>query len=111
VLNHDPYTYLGTRPLSLAPEATLDRPLAVVAVRTMAAASMVRLLAGLVRDPAAVRRHPKVHVRTDVEEVRIVGHRPVPYQVDGDHLGAMDELDLTWEADALRLVVPAPVGR
>jgi diacylglycerol kinase family enzyme len=106
VLNSDPYTYLGTRPLSLAPEATLTRPLAVVVVRTMALPAMARLIAGLVRDPQAVRKHRKVDVRIDVEAVTVAGHRPVPYQVDGDHLGDLDELEFTWEPESLSLVRP-----
>ena len=35
-LNTNPYTYLGNRPLDLAPEATLDRGLAMVTLRTLA---------------------------------------------------------------------------
>ena len=34
-LNTNPYTYLGNRPLNLAPEATLDRGLAMVTLRTL----------------------------------------------------------------------------
>src|SRR5919106_484658 len=36
VLNTNPYTFLGNRPLDLAPEATLDRGLTALTVRTMA---------------------------------------------------------------------------
>jgi len=36
VLNTNPYTYLGNRPLNLAPEATLDRGLASVTLRKLA---------------------------------------------------------------------------
>src|SRR6185436_10991708 len=35
-LNTSPYTYLGNRPLDLAPEATLERGLALVTLRTLA---------------------------------------------------------------------------
>src|SRR5688572_19889432 len=34
-LNSNPYTYLGNRPLDLAPDATLDRALSVVTLRTL----------------------------------------------------------------------------
>jgi hypothetical protein len=35
---------------------------------------------------------------------------PVPYQVDGDHLGDTELLEITHRRDALSLVVP-PSGR
>jgi diacylglycerol kinase family enzyme len=106
VQNTDPYTYLAGRPLSLAPEATLDRGLAVICVRTMAPVPMVRLVTGLLTSPAAVRKHPKVHHRVDVAALDVVGLGPVPYQVDGDYLGEVDELRFSYEEDALTLVVP-----
>jgi diacylglycerol kinase family enzyme len=106
VLNTDPYTYLGSRPLSLAPEATLDRGLAVVCVRTMAMVPMLRLVVGLLRSPDAVRKHPKVHHRVDVTELDVTGLRPFPYQVDGDHLGDVVRLHIEHRPDVLQLVVP-----
>ena len=108
VLNTDPYTFLGSRPLSLAPEATLDRGLAVVAIRTMDFGPMMGLVSSLVRG-RSLRDHPLVHVATDLDWVRVTGHRPVPQQLDGDHLGAVGELEFTWIPDAIRLVQPVPV--
>ncbi|MGH9274616.1 MAG: diacylglycerol/lipid kinase family protein, partial [Acidimicrobiales bacterium] len=43
-LNTNPYTYLGNRPLSLAPEATLDRGLALVTLRTLAFGRTLRII-------------------------------------------------------------------
>lgn len=106
VLNTDPYTYLASRPLSLAPEATLDRGLAVICLRTMALVPMVRLVAGLIRSPGTVRDHPQVHHRVDVDAVAIRCHRPVPYQVDGDHLGDTTALSFAHHPDILHLVTP-----
>jgi diacylglycerol kinase family enzyme len=106
VLNTDPYTYLGARPLSLAPEATLDRGLAVICIRTMRMVPMARLVAGLMRSPEAVRSHRKVHHRVDVSCLDIVGLRPVPYQIDGDHLGDTERLHIEHRPDVMRLVVP-----
>jgi diacylglycerol kinase family enzyme len=45
-------------------------------------------------------------VATDLAHIDLVGHRPVPYQVDGDYLGEADRFDLRYWEDALRLVVP-----
>jgi hypothetical protein len=38
--------------------------------------------------------------------VRVVGHGPFPYQVDGDYLGETTELAFRHEPDVLRLVRP-----
>jgi len=106
VQNTDPYTYLAGRPLSLAPEATLDRGLAVICVRTMAPVPMVRLVTGLLTSPAAVRKHPKVHHRVDVAALDVVGLGPVPYQVDGDYLGDTEHLHFEHHPEVLSLVIP-----
>ncbi len=105
VLNTDPYTYLGSRPLSLAPEATLDRGLVVVALRTMEFRPLTRLIGGLVtgRD---LHEDPGLYRAIDLEEIEVVGHRPVPHQLDGDHLGTVDALKFRWRPDALNLVMP-----
>ncbi len=105
VLNTDPYTYLGSRPLSLAPEATLDRGLCVVAVRTMSFGPMMGLVGGLVRG-VDLRDDPRIHTATDLESVDVVGHSPFPHQLDGDHLGDAEALHFRWEPDAVRLVMP-----
>ena len=49
VLNTNPYTYLGNRPLDLSPAATLDRGLVAVTFRTMKATAILRSLAGALR--------------------------------------------------------------
>jgi len=108
ILNTDPYTYLGSRPLSIADEATLDRPLTTVALRTMKLGSMIRLVSRLVRGGRARRigDHPKVEYRPDVTDLTVRGHGPFPYQVDGDYLGDTEELVFKWRPDLLSLVLP-----
>ena len=49
VLNTNPYTYLGNRPLDLSHAATLDRGLVAVTFRTMQATTILRSLAGALR--------------------------------------------------------------
>jgi diacylglycerol kinase family enzyme len=44
-LNTNPYTFLGNRPLDLAPEATLDRSLVMVTVRTLDIAKTQAIIA------------------------------------------------------------------
>ena len=52
-------------------------------------------------DPSVVQRID--HVR----ELTVTGIRPFGHQLDGDHLGAVDELRIEWVPDVLRLVMPS----
>ena len=106
-LNTDPYTYLGTRRLSLDPAATLDSPLSMVTFRSLTLARIIPVLVralGLGGPPVAAS--PVVDHRGDVVEAVVSGYRPLPYQVDGDHLGEADELRFRHEPAVLDLVVP-----
>jgi diacylglycerol kinase family enzyme len=106
VLNTDPYTYLGNRPFRVAPDATLDDPLAVVALRTTRLATLLPVAArALGRGLDGGRLHG-VTYRPRVVEATLTADRPVPYQVDGELLGTATSLTFRWHHDALRLVVP-----
>jgi diacylglycerol kinase family enzyme len=104
--NTNPYTYLGSRPLDIAPEATLDRGLVIITLRSLNLGRITRLAAGALRSSDAIRKNKSVDYRTDVAEVFVEGHRPFPYQVDGDYLGNVTSLHLRHEPDVLRLVLP-----
>jgi diacylglycerol kinase family enzyme len=104
--NSSPYTFLGNRPLVLAPDAALDRPLTLVTMRTLDLVPLLRIVAsaaGLGRPPG---RHRRVDYRTDLEALTVRGVRPVPYQVDGDYLGEGVEFTFRHERDVLNLVMP-----
>lgn len=105
-LNTDPYTYLGSRPFSVAPEATLDRPMSIVTIRSLSAYRISRLVASTLRSPDGVTTGRGLDVRADVSNVTLSSSKPFPYQLDGDYLGDVTSLDLAWEPDVLRLVVP-----
>jgi diacylglycerol kinase family enzyme len=106
VLNTNPYTYFGNRPLDLAPEATLDRGLASITLRTMAFGRTMRIIASALRGGAALRRSRWVDHRTDLAALSVRAYGPVPYQVDGDHLGDAEQLDFRHEPEVLDLVLP-----
>lgn len=106
VLNTNPYTYLGNRPLDLVPEATLDRGLASVTFKTLKFLPLVRAV-GSALSGSDIRRHRSLDVRTDVGALLVESERPFPYQVDGDYLGETTRLDLRHVPAALRLVLPA----
>ncbi|MEA3020837.1 MAG: hypothetical protein QOI47_2361 [Actinomycetota bacterium] len=105
-LNSNPYTFLGNRPLNVAPDAGLDRGLAVFALRTLSFASTISVILSVLGSGERARRHPKTDYHYDVASVRVEGYGPFPYQVDGDYLGEVDKLELRYEPDVLRLVIP-----
>jgi diacylglycerol kinase family enzyme len=106
VLNTNPYTYLGNRPFNLAPDATFDRGLVVVTVRTMKVVPFLAIAASALGSGTRLRKSRNVDYRTDVASCALTAHTDMPYQVDGDHLGSVDRLEFTHEPEALRLVLP-----
>ena len=109
-LNTDPYTYLGTRGLSLAPAATLDGPLSVATFANLSVATLATTMAAAMGLQSAIRSRAGtssgLQVRDDVDLAEIVATRPVPWQVDGDHAGEADRLVVRHHPDAMDLVVP-----
>lgn len=107
--NTDPYTFLGSRPVHIAPAATLANGLSVVGLRSLRfadALTVIRAVFGAKGslsdvDPSVVQRID------DVRDLSVTGVRPFDHQIDGDHLGPVDELRLEWVPDILRLAIPA----
>lgn len=106
-LNMSPYTFLGNRPLDLAPEAALTSPLSIVALTSLSARRMLPAARSAVANgPAgipnrgATRHWPLVHgadLRSD---------RPFPYQLDGEPQPPVRHLRIEHRPDTLRVVVP-----
>jgi diacylglycerol kinase family enzyme len=107
-LNTNPYTYLGNRPLNIAPDAGLDKRLAMVAVRTMAFVPLLSIVASALCLGVPIRRRRKVAYIPDLDGATAVGYGPFPYQVDGDFLGETEQLVFRHEPDVLDLVLPLP---
>ena len=105
-LNTNPYTYLGTRPLNLAPRASLGEPLTLVSVRDFTARGLGRLALQALRTDGGVAANGDVDYVEGLTELRVIGHRPVPVQVDGDFAGRLANLHLSYRPEALRLVLP-----
>ena len=105
-LNTNPYTFLGNRPLDIAPEAGLDRPLVMVTVRTMGFVPMLSIASSALGVGRPLTRNRKVSYQPDVSEAVVEGHGPFPYQVDGDFLGEIDRLVFKHEPAVLDLVLP-----
>lgn len=108
VLNTNPYTYLGNRPLDLSPHAGLDKGLVAITFTTMSARAILTSLAGALRG-GGVKPADHLDIRTDVRHLCIDHDTPFPYQLDGDALGETTRLDIRHVPDAVRLVFPIPV--
>jgi diacylglycerol kinase family enzyme len=112
VFNTTPYTYLGTVPIHVAPDAGLDHEgLVAVTVRTLRFPTIAALLISALRRRRRFARHPLVDYRTGVEELRVTGHGPFPYQLDGDYLGEVESLRFRYVPEALALVIPEAGAR
>ncbi len=57
-------------------------------------------------DGRVLREHPSVHHWADLARVQVDSPAPVPFQVDGEYLGATEHLELCHDVDALTLVLP-----
>jgi len=106
VLNTNPYTYVGNRPFNLAPDATLDRPLTSVTVRSMRTLRSLSLMSSALGSGARLRSSKWVDYRPDISALTVKGFGPFPYQVDGDHLGDIARLELRHVPDIMDLVMP-----
>jgi len=104
-MNTNPYTYLGSIPLDIAPEATLDRALTVVTVKSLRLDHILRLAVDALTG-SGLRSSRHIDYRPDVERVTLRSERPFPYQVDGDWLGQVTSLEFSHKPDALMLVRP-----
>ena len=104
VSNVSPWTYLGRHPITPSPAASFDNGLSVYARRSMGVASLTRGIADLL----AVGRAPGgrgVVVEDDRPGFLLRAAHPLPFQVDGDHLGDRTEVQFWSIPRALRIVV------
>lgn len=105
VMNTNPYTFLGQRPLDLVPSTDLANGLSVVSFTTMNATHILRSLGSALRG-GGVTPQPWLDIRTGVHHVVTESGRSYPYQLDGDYLGEIQRVEFHWVPDALRLVRP-----
>lgn len=111
VQNTDPYTFVGQRPFTVAPAATLDRGLAITTIGAMSVRRFVPVIfdalvnrKGL-RATRTVTKHENVKSAT-ITRITADPPRSMPYQVDGDYLGEADELEFAHHPEVLNIVLP-----
>ena len=105
-LKTSPYTYLGSTPFMVGREATLDSRLVMVTFRSLKLTTLVGAAASALRSGRRLRRDRNIDQRSDLDALTVTGHGPIPYQLDGDYLGEVEELALRYEPDCLELITP-----
>jgi diacylglycerol kinase family enzyme len=105
VSNTSPWTYLGNRPVYASPEAGFDTNLDLFGMTRMSLLQTLRTIPQLL-DSTGVGPHGKhVVAYHDLPEFTLHSQEPMPFQVDGDHLGERKTISFTGVSRALRVIV------
>jgi diacylglycerol kinase family enzyme len=104
--NGQPYTYFKTRPINLTEGARLDSGTLAGVVLTRANPVDVPTVLVRALSTADMTQHRRVSAFEGAHEVviRSADGRPVPWQVDGDHVADDDVVRVSVEPGALRIV-------
>ncbi len=104
VANCDPYTYVGSLPVHVAPRARFELGLDLVAPRDVAPWRLPQLAAWAFAGRGQVSSSHSLYLH-DLDEIEIECDAPMPLQVDGEDLGDVDAAHFDAERDALRVLV------
>jgi diacylglycerol kinase family enzyme len=105
VSNTSPWTFLGNRPVYPSPEASFDTDLDLFGLTRMTMATTARTLRGLLAGDGRGPSGKQVVSYHDLRHFTLVSQEPVPFQVDGDHLGDRTRVSFTGVRRALRVIV------
>lgn len=101
VANADPYTFIGSTPLHIAPQARLEAGLDAVAPRRVRPHEIPPLL----RYVVSGRRRPRsVITLHDEDRIEARADLPLPLQADGEDLGDVTDAVFDVERGALRVL-------
>ncbi|KUJ64368.1 diacylglycerol kinase [Streptomyces albus subsp. albus] len=106
VCNTSPWTYLGNRPVYASPRASFDTALDLLGFTKLSTAAMARYGTQLLTSTPERGPHGK-HVVSehDLTEFTLQSQVPLPFQMDGDHLGLRTSVTFTGVRRALRVIV------
>jgi diacylglycerol kinase family enzyme len=101
----DPYSYVGRRPVRVAPRARLELGLELVAPRDVRARDLPRLTWWALVRPGQVRSRDVITLH-DADAIEVECDEPMPLQVDGEDLGDITAARFEAERDALSVLAP-----
>ncbi|MEU6342973.1 diacylglycerol kinase family protein [Streptomyces sp. NPDC046977] len=106
VCNTTPWTYLGNRPVYASPRASFDTALDVLGLSRLSTPAVTRIATQLLRSTPDRGPHGK-HVTSlhDLTDFTLHSQAPLPFQVDGDHLGLRISATFSGVRRALRVIV------
>jgi diacylglycerol kinase family enzyme len=108
--NGDPYTYLGPRPFRPTPQARFEAGLDLLVGQTMSPPLLTRAIAGMLAGKA-LPPFPGLPVFHDYQSAVMASDTPLPFQVDGEYVGDMTEVEVRSRPDALTVVAPKEPAR
>ena len=100
---HWPYTYFGRTPLRITPHPVTG--LSSLVIEKVPPARAIGL-AGTAIAGRGVDRIPGMNVWAGVDEISVFADPPAWFQADGELLGELSELHLSFAPDALAVVAP-----
>lgn len=103
VANCDPYSYVGSTPLRIAPQARFEDGIDFVAPKVVRARDVPRVVAWIVRGTGYDGRVLTGH---DLDRVVVHADRPLSLQADGEDLGDVDHVVFEAKRDAVSVLVP-----
>ncbi|OON81224.1 diacylglycerol/lipid kinase family protein [Streptomyces tsukubensis] len=106
VCNTSPYTYLGNRALYASPTASFDTGLDVLGLSKLSTSAVARYGTQLLTSGPERGLHGKHAVSGhDLTDFTLHSKVPLPFQMDGDHLGLRTSVTFTGVRRALRVIV------
>ncbi|MFJ8644608.1 diacylglycerol/lipid kinase family protein [Streptomyces sp. NPDC093546] len=106
VCNTAPWTYLGNRPVYAAPEASFDTGLDVLGLSRLSTTAVARYATQLLTStPERGPRGKHALSLHDLTDFTLHSKVPLPFQMDGDHLGLRTSVTFTGVRRALRVIV------
>jgi len=107
VSNSEPYAFFGPRPLRVTRAAGLDHKLALTMFRRLSMGVLIPAAISAMARGRRIERQRGILQLADLDAFTLVAnHGPFPWQVDGDYLGEVERLEISYEPDALTLVMP-----
>ncbi|MCX2969591.1 MULTISPECIES: diacylglycerol/lipid kinase family protein [Streptomyces] len=106
VCNTAPWTYLGDKAVYAAPAASFDTALDVLGLTRLSSAAVARYGTQLLTSsPERGPRGKHAVSLHDVAAFTLHSQVPLPFQMDGDHLGLRTSVSFTGVRRALRVIV------